>query len=553
MDWSAIQPQLLTAECDVVILLDCCYAGSAVRGKTRRYVEILLATDHNQMTPTGSGRWPSFTKILTQKMREIMERDQEVNLRSLHSHLVHADTGLRRQPLLVSGRDSVGNIVMRKCVKSSLPLLKVDAMQSNNLSLSQDQKFLLEVYTHRPLESTVLDSIINWLTKGSPSSVVDIRLAEQIVSDTTTSRSIGVHLLQSSLTGDRRRPLIPLRSRNELDGLVQELDETAKAPSPQHLTDQEAMNLVKRLKEKSHGLNTMIEDLMASLEQPQLELLVAEKMVDNATLGNRIKLRLTLLNESRPVKTPNHAIGFTDQAHQDQRFRVGTLKNSQVLVEYCYYEEIDDTDQSVVLKKVARMSALLLEPKPASFRTLPAVGYTHERLYGPRFGFIYQSPQKQDIGKYAVLSDLIEKVGHVPLESRISMSRVLCEAMLQLHSIGWYHKAIRSSNVLLFSTSDYKDDKRNSAVAYRFDEPYFVGFDCSRPVDAETRQTVDFTKEKLYRHPDRWGTPARFKSHHDLYALVCPSLLKIDLMLMFNYEGHSPFGNWMLAATSADG
>ncbi|KAL9092581.1 MAG: hypothetical protein Q9165_004385 [Trypethelium subeluteriae] len=520
LDWSTIQPQLLTAECDVVILLDCCHAGSAVRGKTRQYVEILLATDKDHLTPVGTGAWPSFTKILIQKMREIMDREGELNLRSLHAQMLPADTGLRRQPILASGRASAGNISLRKSKNSSAPS-GLDSLQTGQPSESKDHLLMLEVYTHRPLESTMFGALVCWLTKDSPSSIAEIRLAKQTVSDTSRFQSIGAHLLQKDSEADRGHLLVSSRGRTELSHVLYQLERLYKTPSPEDLTDREAMKLVELLRKESLGINTLIEDLLASMERSQLETLVAQKVVDNANLQTRIKMRLVLLNSNNTVPDEALSVNFIDAAQKDQRFRVGLLDGHQVLVEYCYYDEINGNDREATVKKVSRMSALLLEPKPAPFRTLSGRGYTHERLYGPRYGFVYQRPKKQPIGEFTTLSDVIEKAGYVPLESRFRMGQVLCEAMLQFHSIGWYHKNIRSANVLLFCVEDRRQGGVMPAQSFNFEEPFFIGFDCSRPADAETRQTVDFTfKDILYRHPDRWGNPSRFKSHHDFYAFV---------------------------------
>jgi hypothetical protein len=99
------------------------------------------------------------------------------------------------------------------------------------------------------------------------------------------------------------------------------------------------------------------------------------------------------------------------------------------------------------------------------------------------------------------------------------MSKSLCEGLLHLHSIGWLHKGIKSDKITTFSkiTNDgNSDSKQPSHEKYDFDNPYFIGFDCSRATDAETWSTVDFTtKENIYRHPERWGIPIRFERHHD--------------------------------------
>jgi hypothetical protein len=41
-------------------------------------------------------------------------------------------------------------------------------------------------------------------------------------------------------------------------------------------------------------------------------------------------------------------------------------------------------------------------------------------------------------------------------------------------------------------------------------------------------------KDKIYRHPERWGNPRRFERHHDLYALVCYFYLELEEFLLIS-------------------
>lgn len=192
LDWASIQPQLDAAECDVLILLDCCYAGQAVRARNRHYVEILAATDKDQMTPIGFKNWPSFTKVLMKKMMDTMEREQEINIRELHYQLAQASAGLRKQPFYASSTvKSTGHIMLKK-LPSIKNLSGSELVKSTKtFNTEQGTPLFLEVYTYRPLDSTVLDSIISWLTKDSPSSIMDVRLAKQMITDASSVQSIG--------------------------------------------------------------------------------------------------------------------------------------------------------------------------------------------------------------------------------------------------------------------------------------------------------------------------------------------------------------------------
>lgn len=528
VDWALIQPQLDAAKCDVLILLDCCYAGQAVRSRNRHYVEILAATDKDQKTPIGFKQWPSFTKVLMKKMVEIVEQEQEISIRQLHYQLAQASAGLRKQPFYASSTaNSTGHIILKK-LPNTKELSGSELIKSTKaLNIGNELPLFLEIYTYRSLDSTVVDSIINWLTKDSPSSIVDIRLTKQIVTNATTIQSTGTHILEKIEDNEKGRPWVPSHHRDELTKRLLQLQKTLNAPSPLELTDSEAEKLVAILSEKSRGIDVMIQDLLAILEQPQLEDLQSDQALnENEKIRDRIQMRLAVLSNENNFKAQTLAVAFTDQPRKSQRIRLGAQGGRPVLVEYWYYDEQQKDSFERACEQARRMSALLLEPKSAAFRSLPGIGYLHEQLHGPRFGFVYDIPDGQNVEIHGVVSEVIKQVGYVPLEERIRMCTILCEAMLQLHSVGWYHKALHSGNILLFGNGNQgqSNDRSIPVPVYNFEKPYLIGYDCSRPHEAETRQTVDFSlKDNLYRHPERWGNPASYKKYHDIYSFVSPS------------------------------
>ena len=75
--------------------------------------------------------------------------------------------------------------------------------------------------------------------------------------------------------------------------------------------------------------------------------------------------------------------------------------------------------------------------------------------------------------------------------------------------------------MILFNNHSSQASSITDFESYEFRQPYLIGFDCSRPSEAETWSATDFNAENnMYRHPDRWGRPSRFERHHDIYALV---------------------------------
>ena len=289
------------------------------------------------------------------------------------------------------------------------------------------------------------------------------------------------------------------------------------SPTSTHLTDIEAMEIINTVKQRSHDLIVFIEDSLPSLKTSSLQALDAG---ENQDLKTRINMRLTLITTDMPDKETAIAFDVTDPPREGQRFRMGSKDGKRVLVEYFYYEETKSKSQASILQQVRRISALHTEGKSRAFHSMQGVGFLRESLHKVRYGIIYQTPEETKGRPISCLSDLISKEGSVPLEVRMHTAYALCEALLNLHSIGWYHKAIKSENILCFGR-DSESDGKGSFDKWELHCPYLIGFDCSRPSDVETHSTVDFTTaNNIYRHPDRWGTAAPFQRHHDIYALV---------------------------------
>src|SRR4051794_24755505 len=62
VDWYSLQPMLMRSPCDVLLLLDCCYAACAVRGESSGTNELLAACGREIEAEGVSDR--SFTRNL---------------------------------------------------------------------------------------------------------------------------------------------------------------------------------------------------------------------------------------------------------------------------------------------------------------------------------------------------------------------------------------------------------------------------------------------------------------------------------------------------------
>lgn len=450
------------------------------------------------------------------EMGKMLERDEVVTLRGLAKHLSTTGAGLYRQPFYISlgGDHLAGPIKLAKLRNSKDP-------HARFREVSPAVSLQLRLSLFEPLNFETASSLIRWMTRDSPTSIEDIQFADQALTEANETGQLFNQLLDvQSQTDGQVLSYLSKQGRAEGLALLSHLRSAmSSSTSSTLLTDVEAMQIIETVKQRSQDLVVFIEDSLPRLNTNSLQALDAGELF-NQDLRNRINMRLTLIAEDMPDKQTGIAFDATDPPRTGQRFRTGSKDGKRVLVEYFYYDETSSNSETSILRQVRRISALHAEAKSRSFHSMQGVGFLRESLYGLRYGIVYQVPEEIRGRLFSSLSDLISKVNTVPLEIRMRTAYALCEALLNLHSIGWYHKAIKSENVLFFGQNSEMGSE-GSFSAWELHCPYLIGFDCSRPSAAETRSTVDFTtSNNIYRHPDRWGRAAPFQRHHDIYALV---------------------------------
>lgn len=81
MTWTDVQPTLLSAEGDVLLLLDCCHASLAVRSLHGATVEVLAACALN-VRALGVGK-QSFTTALLSELRRVARSKTTITVEAL--------------------------------------------------------------------------------------------------------------------------------------------------------------------------------------------------------------------------------------------------------------------------------------------------------------------------------------------------------------------------------------------------------------------------------------------------------------------------------------
>ncbi|KAK4245486.1 prion-inhibition and propagation-domain-containing protein [Corynascus novoguineensis] len=169
------------------------------------------------------------------------------------------------------------------------------------------------------------------------------------------------------------------------------------------------------------------------------------------------------------------------------------------------------------------------------YRVLDCLGYIHTRgrvddeQDTAVLGFVSLFPEWADEqGEPVTLHSLLqasfdsEKLGTIPsLGTRFLLAQRLANALYQLQCSNWLHRNLSSHQVVFFR------DKHGGAL--RFDEPYLIGFQYSRPDDNKRGMAMNPFSEG-FRHNEEFpelylpaefssGVLRRYKRSDDVYSI----------------------------------
>ncbi|KAL4917859.1 hypothetical protein BDW62DRAFT_201412 [Aspergillus aurantiobrunneus] len=509
--WHLLQDTLENADADVVLLLDCCFAGQAARARSHHRVELLAAATMNLMTPgVAQPGAISFTKALLDLIPRLVHEKTSFTMTELHRELLRRDTGLVQQPLYAAlFESSYGGIVIQP-LRHELPVVPVVAQNPND-------DLVLRVSMSQMPTSTQKVEFLEWLTTARPSTVSAVSI-EQTIQDAQSKEACGEYLAEM-------HPEIEVSPSNRADliSALKMLQEATHSPASASSSTEDICRIRKRVERLCETFTVAFESCMQDMTPKTLESLQRTDSIHNAGYSDLISMRLLCLDDAAvSIKAPAGKIIFPTPPRSGERFRIGKLNDCAVLVDYWDYDsgiEHTSTAANDYLHRVKRMATLHLQLKPAEFCTLPGKGYRRESIPRDRFGMVYALPQSLEGQGHLTLIESYRSARCVPMEVRYRLALKIATAILNFHIIGWLHKGLRSENILLFGTQAH-ESRSPKWTNVDFTHPFLVGFDYSRP-DAEVSElSPDFSLERnLYRHPDRWGRPARFRKEHDIYAL----------------------------------
>ena len=299
------------------------------------------------------------------------------------------------------------------------------------------------------------------------------------------------------------------------------------------------MKLIADFQRQNVKLRDMIPVIIASSTVSRLSAIqsqLAGDSIDVSELSHHMSLRRLADDPSNTSVTPDQTSQLTiDNVSDNDAHAItaliqpqsGSVTPKPALVEVKHFENIVSTSQSRDDGDIEarNLAAFLLESGRYQFQTLPFQKYikqveqVDQRLRGA-YAYFFDFPQGScSDSAPRSLHDFVkqqskdsEKLPLLTMGQRQTVAWSISKALAAFHADGWVHKSVRSESIQFFKFQDRGWD---------YESPYLVGFEFSRPVEAESLRTYDWDPERnLYRHPDRQGPPrVKFNAMHDIYAL----------------------------------
>ena len=318
------------------------------------------------------------------------------------------------------------------------------------------------------------------------------------------------------------------------------------------------------------------------------------KVVTPSRISERFQARWRLLDKKDYVLKSSgpRALAISQQDQQ------------VVFVEWQSYIGHTGRPNKLAEEQIQKLGDFLSIPdRPHDFRTLDCIGLFNDVL-NSRYGVVYHLPsymrdlarrtRPEDLGhicKPCSLTHLLDNVNSIlDLGIRFDLAKKLMYSIVVLHTCGWLHKNIRSSNIFFFPARPAPNQRLET---HRKDigRPYIMGYGLSRPDDIpdlqddepkgreysrrdrgprvksisryhEVDHEVDTRRPRvgrvsrdhewgsdtaakpelnIYRHPDKIANPARrFRHSYDIYSL---GLVLLEIGLWQNLQT-SDNGQW---------
>lgn len=297
------------------------------------------------------------------------------------------------------------------------------------------------------------------------------------------------------------------------------------------------------------------------------------RMVTPTQISRRFQARWRLLDK-RDYVVKSSGPRALAISQRDQRV---------VFVEWQSYIGTTGRPNKLAEEQIHRLGDFLTIPdRPHDFRILDCIGLFKDGE-NSRYGVVYHLPSyMRDVARHtrpdklghvckpSSLTHLLKNIDNVlDLGIRFGLAKKLVYSIVVLHTCGWLHKNIRSSNIFFFPArpaANQSFDNHKTDIG----RPYIMGYGLSRPDDVpeivqreevrvweysrggrdekyedkkvsqvsrshEVDVDIDSKpKINIYQHPDKVANPARrFRHSYDIYSL---GLVLLEIGLWQNLE-----------------
>jgi hypothetical protein len=524
LNWYEVMPSAYAWGGDILMILDCCYALQASRGRDDRTVELLAASGLLEMTPP-AGDW-SFT---TRFIRVVSEK---LGLLSSSPSSSHPEGCLTVEDiytalLQLSGKDMVRTTPARLLLRGHGESIRLRPHKANletpgKASAKPSTLLSLTISLTSSFDDKALQRFHKWLRTHMPSDVSAITV-DQVF--------LRTELIQAWLQRPQKRGLKvavadEMRARGHLDTIVLQ---PSVFEEDQRAEPEEAFQRLQSWNESVYGCIQSNVLLNPAFSNPQdLEGVRDDRQARELGLSEAAHLRL--LNARLQGGFDYSSMSALPRGYISEVLDYGTLAAGQhrdsdrlLVVEKRRYGEGADP-KDLVLSKIQKLSRLLSEVSSPAFHITRFVGYVDQPLRS-QMGLVFETnipatiPHRIDMPPFMTLELCYRQEKLVPLEMRFALALSLAKALSNLHAVGWLHKSLRSANVVFFASSH--EDLPGGKSRFDLTHPYLFGFDLSRHSADPSAGDREFKRgRQIYTHPRRWGVPREaFYAVHDIYAL----------------------------------
>jgi hypothetical protein len=502
--WYDIQQQFHYVKFDVLLLLDCCYAGLAARGGAAYLppgpVELLAAAGDTTTPAPGDG---SFTAAMVEMMGKHLKEHNQISISAVYRDLVHRKSDLYALPYHVHLREgpSERSIVLRP---------KESENRGTSLPFWKAEMDLTVRFEH-DLTERGMNAIIRWLrTEAVRTGVSELRVNSVL----KTTKDLGTFVEQTK-SGSQN----PIVKTLEIS-LIEQVGHAWSALE-QLVTQLEYCAIEATDDSGSNRVSDMTTQIFELIDGGSSRLL---RIFQDAVLMSHVSSDLASIEEA--MKDPaSDLLQLKSQLGLRRIICGADISSSElsipqpngILEEFKKYGEHQSKSQTdEIAARLELLASVLKAEKPEEFRCLRLYKWKHLPLQR-RFVYQFSIPnhyQKLPITlNQAILS--LRNRSRPTLEDRLAMAYRIAKAVQHWHRVDWVHQGISAHNVLFFR------QQPETQTSWSFKHPMLQGFDFSRPnAKPSLEHYVQSIEDDVYRHPERQGPSCDgHRKIHDLYSL----------------------------------